>query len=323
MFNAFTRKVSVSLALLVAPLLASGSEAAEKVSLGLNWLPQAEHCGFYQAQAKGLYAAKGLDVEIVPGGPEVNMSLLLANGRVDLALTSMLGQLKMTAQGIPVISVAAYFQKDPQTLVAHPDPAVKDIADLKGRPMLIGSYAREEFWQWLKAKYGFADEQLRPYTYNAGPFLADPAAVQQGYVTNDGFVLGGPLGAEPKIFLLADNGYLNYQNAIQATTATVEAKAGAIKDFLAASSEGWKQCVAGDYAAAEDAVLKASPDQSKALFEYSMKELIARKIVTGEAGLPIGAMTEPRWKEFSASMAAVGVLPKSLDYTKAFTLKFQ
>lgn len=296
--------------------------AAEKLSFGLNWLPQAEHCGFYQASAKGLYSAKGLDVTIVPGGPDVNMSLLLATGRVDLALGAMLAQLKMTAEKIPAVTVAAYFQKDPQTLVAHPDPKVADISDLKGRPMLIGSYSREEFWQWLKGKYGFTDEQLRPYTYNAAPFLADKLAVQQGYATNDGFVLSAPLGAEPKIFLLADYGYLNYQNAIQALIKMVNEKPEVVKGFLEASSEGWKQCVAGDYAAAKKAVLEANKDQSPELFEYSMKEMVARKIVAGEEGLPLGAMTEDRWSKFISTMIDAGVLSKDVDYSSARTMKF-
>lgn len=300
----------------------SPGKATEKLSFGLSWLPQAEHCGFYQAQAKGLYTAKGLDVELVPGGPDVNMSLLLASGHPELVMSSMLGQLKMTAENIPAVTVAAYFQKDPQTLVAHPDPNLKDISDLKGRPMLIGTYSREEFWQWLKSKYGFTDDQLRPYTYNAAPFLADKMAVQQGYVTNDGFVLGAPLGAEPKIFLLADFGYLNYQTTVQALKKTVEQKPQIIKAFLEASAEGWKQCLAGDYAAAEAGVIKANPDQSKDLFEYSMKELVKRKIVVGEDGLPLGAMTDERWKKFTETMTAAGVLPNTLDYKKAFTLQF-
>lgn len=298
------------------------SAAAEKLSFGLNWLPQAEHCGFFQASAKGLYAEKGLDVTIVPGGPEVNMSLLLATGRVDLALGSMLAQLKMTTEKIPTVTVAAFFQKDPQTLVAHPDPALKDISDLKGRPMLIGSYAREEFWQWLKAKYGFTDEQLRPYTYNAGPFLADKLAVQQGYATNDGFVLSAPLKAEPKVFLLADSGYLNYQNAIQALTKMVDTKPDVVKAFLDASSEGWKQCLAGDYAAAKAAVLEANKDQSPELFEYSIKEIVDRKIAAGEDGLPLGAMTEDRWNNFITAMVDAGVLSKDVDFSSARTMKF-
>lgn len=316
------RRGRLAAAWLLTLAYASPGNAADKLSFGLNWLPQAEHCGFYQASAKGLYAAKGLDIEIVPGGPDVNMSLLLATGRIDIALSSMLGQLKMTAQKIPAVTVAAYFQKDPQTLVAHPDPSVKEIADLKGRPMLIGTYLREEFWQWLKGKYGFTDEQLRPYTYNAAPFLADKMAVQQGYATNDGFVLTAPLGADPKIFLLADNGYLNYQNTIQVLKTMLDTKPNVIKAFLEASSDGWKQCLAGDYAAAEEAVLKASKDQSKELFEYSMKEIVNRKIVSGEDGLPLGAMTSERWKKFGDSMIAVNVLPKDVDYTTAHSLQF-
>lgn len=322
MAHALIRKAKYAAVLMSALLVFSPSEAAEKLSFGLNWLPQAEHCGFYQAKAKGLYAAKGLDVDVVAGGPDVNMSLLLATGRLDLVLSSMLAQLKMTAQDIPAVTVAAYFQKDPQTIVAHPDPKLKDIADLKGRPMLIGTYSREEFWQWLKGKYGFTDDQLRPYTYNAAPFLADKTAVQQGYVTNDGFVLSAPLGADPAIFLLADHGYLNYQNTIQALKKTIETKAETIKKFLEASTEGWKQCLAGDYAAAKEAVLKANKDQSKELFEYSMKEIVNRKIAIGEEGLPLGAMTEERWSKFTEAMVSAGVLPKAVDYSKGHTLQF-
>jgi len=292
------------------------------LSFGLNWLPQAEHCGFYQAAAKGLYAKKGIDVTIVPGGPDVNISLLLATGRIDLALGSMLGQLKMTAQKIPAVTVGAYFQKDPQTLVAHPDPHLKDISDLKGRPIMIAAYLREEFWQWLKAKYGFTDEQLRPYTYNAAPFLADKLAVQQGYATNDGFVLSAPLGAEPTIFMLADYGYLNYQNTVQALQKLVDERPDAVKAFIEASSEGWKQCLAGDYAAAAEAVLAANKDQTKELFDYSMKEIVKRKIVAGERGLPLGAMTDDRWNTFTKAMVDVGVLPKDIDYSSAHTMKF-
>lgn len=317
-----TRAARFAVPLLIGLASASTGEAAEKLSYGLSWLPQAEHCGFYQAKANGLYAAKGLDVDLIPGGPETNMSLLLATGRIDMAMSSTLGQLKMTAEKIPAVTVAAYFQKDPQTLVAHPDPKVKDLSDLKGRPMLIGTYSRQEFWQWVKAKYGFSDEQLRPYTYSAAPFLADKTAVQQGYVTNDGFMLSKPLGAEPKIFLLADYGYLNYQTTVQTLAKTVDEKPQIIKAFLEASSEGWKQCLAGDYAAAEAAVMKANPDQSKELFEYSINEMVKRKIVTGEEGLPLGAMTDARWKSFTETMAAAGVLPKDIDYKSAYTLKF-
>lgn len=322
MTRSIFQKRRLAVGWLLSALFTVPASAAEKISFGLHWLPEAEHCGFYQASAKGLYAAKGLEVELVPGGPDVNMSLQLATGRVDIILGSALAQLKMTAQKVPAITVAAYFQKDPQTIVAHPDPKVKDIADLKDRPMLIGTYSREEFWQWLKAKYGFKDEQLRPYVYNPAPFLADKTAVQQGYVTNDGFILTEPLGAEPKIFLLADNGYLNYQNTVQVLTTTLEKKPEVVKAFLEASTEGWKQCVAGDYAAAEEAVLAASKDQTKALFEYSMKEIIARKIATGEDGLPLGKMTDDRWKIFTDAMVGVGVLPKDVDYTTAYTLKY-
>ena len=300
----------------------SSAQALEKISYGLSWLPQAEHCGFYEAKAKGLYQAKGLDVDIVPGGPDVNMSLQLVTGHLDMVMGSMLGQFKMTAQDMPAVTVAAYFQKDPQTLVAHPDPNLKSLDDLKGHPMLIGTYSREEFWQWLKAKYGYKDEWLRPYTYNAAPFLADKQAVQQGYVTNDGYMLGKPLGADPKIFLLADYGYSNYQTTVQVMPKMVKEKPEVIQKFLDASAEGWKMCLAGDYEGAWDLVKAANPDQEKPLFEYSIKEMIDRKIVAGEKGLPLGAMTDERWHDFADTMIKASVLPEDLKVDTAYTLQF-
>ena len=159
--------------------------AAEKIRFGLNWLPEAEHCGFFQAKAAGLYDKAGLDVELKPGGPDVNTPLLIGVGQLDLAIGTGFTTLNMVEEGIPGVTVAAFFQKDPQTLVAHPDQGIATLADVKGRPVMISSEARQEFWQFLKLKFGFEDSQLRPYTYSAAPFLADPKAIQQGYITGE------------------------------------------------------------------------------------------------------------------------------------------
>ena len=317
------KHLAASIAIGLAGLVCAASvHAAESVSYGLNWLPQAEHCGFYQAMADGTYAAKGINVEIVPGGPSVNMQMLMANGRVDLAMGTMLNALKSRQQGVPAVTVATFFLKDPQSLVAHPDPNVKDIADLKGRPMMIGNTAREGYWLWLKAKYGFTDDQLRPYTFNAGPFLADPKAVQQGYVTNDAYVLGGPLGKDPLIFVMSDYGWLNAQTTVIGMESTIAAKPAAIKAFVDGSIEGWKKCLAGNYAEGKAAVLKANPDHKSDLFDVVIQKLVEHKILTGADNKPIGSMSDAQWAAFYNSMADSGVMPRGFDYKSAYTLKF-
>lgn len=315
------RSLAAALAL---TLLAPTARAAEKIRFGLSWLPEAEHCGFFQAKAVGLYDKAGLDVEIVPGGPATNNPLLLAAGKLDLAMGSSFTTLNMQNAGADGVTVAAFFQKDPQTLVAHADEGVSTLGDLKGRPIMIAKFSVQEFWQFLKQKYGFSDDQLRPYTYDPAPFLADPKAVQQGYVTEDAMLLGAHLPKPPVILLLADYGYDNYATTVYGMRPWIEAHADAVKKFLAATAEGYKQCDSGEAPEGMKLMLKMNPDHSEALYHFKLKEMRRRKMVTGGDAekLGIGAMTNARWKDFFDTMANAGVYPKTLDYTKAYTLKF-
>lgn len=319
------RASSALLATTLAVLFAAGpATAAEKIRFGSNWLPEAEHCGFYEAEAKGLYKAAGLDVEIIPGGPDRNIPILIAAGELDLGIGSSFTTLNMLKEGIPAKTVAAFFQKDPQTLVAHAGQGVSTLEDLKGRPIMIAKFSQFEFWQFLKQKYGFTDEQIRPYTYSAAPFLADPKAVQQGYITEDALLLGKALPEPPVSILLADYGYANYATTVFGTTAYLDAHKDAVKAFLKATAEGYALCDKGDYDGAMKGIIKANPDHSEELFHFKMKQSTERGLVSsGDAKTGgIGTMTDARWKDFFDTMAASGVYPADLDYKSAYTLEF-
>ncbi|MGE0255453.1 MAG: ABC transporter substrate-binding protein [Alphaproteobacteria bacterium] len=298
--------------------------ALDKVRYGLSWLPQGEHCGFFQARDTGLYEKAGLDVEIVPGGPGVNMGMMVAGGRVDFGMGSSFTTLNLIKQDVPAVTVAAMFQKNPQTLVAHPDQGIAKLEDLKGKPVMVANFSRNEFWQFLKARYGFDDAQLRPYTYNAGPFLADKTAVQQGYVTEDAFFLGKELGKPPVIFLLADHGYAAYATTIYTLAATVAAKPDLVQRFVDASILGWKACMDGDPTPAKKAIMAANPEHSAELFDFKLAQMKAYSLVTGAeaATSGIGAMSDARWKDFYETMVKAGVYTADIDYKKAYTLAF-
>jgi NitT/TauT family transport system substrate-binding protein len=317
-------KVSTLCAALGLLLSAASVHAAEKVRFGLSWVAEAEHCGFFQAKANGLYDKAGLDVEIVNGGPDRNLPLQIGAGDLQLAMGSSFTTLHMLNQNVPAVTVAAFFQKDPQTLVAHPDQGVKTLADLKGRPIMIAKFSQQEYWQFLKRKYGFNDSQLRPYTYSAAPFLADPRSVQQGYITEDAMLLGKAMPKPPVSLLLADHGYNNYQDTIFAMKSYVEARPQVVQAFIEASRVGWQQCLTGDYTPAMKGVLAMNPPHGEELYHFKMKQIRERGLVdSGDAKkLGIGAMTDTRWKEFFDVMAGAGVFPASLDYRAAYTLKF-
>lgn len=316
-------KVAI-LALAAGALLSGGAQAAEKVRFGLSWLAQAEHCGFFQAKAQGLYDKAGLDVEIVNGGPDRNLPLQVSANDLQLAMGSSFTTLRMLQNGMPAQTVAAFFQKDPQTLVAHPDQGVSTLADLKGRPIMVAKFSQQEFWQFLKRKHGFTDDQLRPYTYSAAPFLVDVKAVQQGYVTEDALLLGKALPKPPVSILLADFGYRNYATTVFGAKGYIDSKPQVVQAFVDASKAGWQQCLSGDYTPAMKAVIAMNPPHTEELFHYKMKQIKERGLVdSGDAkGLGLGAMTDARWKEFFDVMAGAGVFPANLDYRSAYTLKF-
>jgi len=316
------RRWSLPLSLIAA--IAAPAHGADKLRFGLNWYPQAEHCGWFQAQAAGLYKKAGLEVELIGGSPDRNVPLLVAAGELDLGMGSSFTTLNMAARGIPARTIAAFLQKDPQTLVAHADQGVKTLADLKGRPIMVAKFSQAEFWAFLKQKHGFSDSQLRPYAYSPAPFLADAKAVQQGYITEDAMLLGKALPKPPVSILLADYGYENYASTIFAMDRYIAANEKAVAAFVEATRAGWQQCIDGDYAPALNAVVAADPKHDVALFHFKMKQMKELAMVKHGDALQsgAGAMSDARWKRFFDTMSAAGIYPATLDYKAAYTLRF-
>lgn len=293
-----------------------------RIRFATDWRAQAEHGGFYQALANGLYEQRGLNVEIVQGGPAVNVPQLLAAGAVELGMGSnSFIPLTLAAENAPVTAVAAFFQKDPQVLIAHPDPALETIADLAGRPFLLADASRTAFWVWLKARYGFTDAQVRPYNYSLAPFLANPEAVQQGYLTSEPYSIRQEAGFEPRVFLLADEGYPSYATMVLAPDALIRDNRDAVAAFVEASAEGWTSYLADDPEPANRLIREANPEMSQDLLDYARQALIDNDIVAGE-GETVGQMTEDRWRDFFGVTSQAGVFPEDRDWRSAFTLDF-
>ena len=290
-----------------------------RIRFATDWRAQAEHGGFYQALASGEFARRGLDVEIIQGGPGVNVPQLLASGAVEAGMGSnSFIQMNLAQEHAPVKAVAAFFQKDPQVLLAHPDPALKSIADLKGRPFLLADASVTAFWVWLKAKYGFTDDQVRKYNYNLAPFLADPRAVQQGYLTSEPYTVEKEAGFKPKVFLLADEGYPSYAAMVLMPDRLITANPAAVKAFVEASAAGWTAYLNGDARAANALILKNNPEMTRDVLDQARAKLKSYGMVGDQPGV----MTDQRWADFFQVASAQGVYPKSLDYRRAYTLQF-
>ncbi|WP_374471371.1 ABC transporter substrate-binding protein [Phenylobacterium sp.] len=302
---------------------APGQPQRTLIRFATDWRAQAEQGGFYQALASGEYARRGLDVQIVQGGPGVNVPQLLASGAVELGMGSnSFIVMNLAQEGVPVKAVAAFMQKDPQVLIAHPDPAVNSLADLRGRPILLADASVTAFWVWLKAKYGFTDDQVRKYTFNAAPFLADKRAVQQGYVTSEPYTIEKEAGLKPKVFLLADEGYPGYATMVLAPDRLIAQNPDAVRAFVEASAKGWTDYLNGDPSAADALIRRDNPEMTQDLLDQAREKLKSYRIVAGDEGAPVGTMTDQRWKTFFDVASGQGVYPKTLDYRRAYTLEF-
>jgi NitT/TauT family transport system substrate-binding protein len=286
---------------------------------------RAAHGGFYQALASGAYAARNLNVQIIQGGPEVDVPQLLASGAVELGMAaSSFTPLDLVAEGAPVKAVAAYFQKDPQVLMAHPDGALEGVADLAGRPVLMAEDARETLWPWLRARYGFTDDQLQAPADGLDPFLADDAAVQAGDLTRDPHAVRQAGGFEPRVFLLADEDYPSYGCMVLAPNGFARDNEAALRAFIAASAEGWHDYLNGDPAEADALIMADHPEVTAAMLAQAREALRENQIVQGgdAAIMGIGAMTEDRWRDFFARASQAGLYPQALDWREAFTLEY-
>lgn len=296
----------------------------DKITFGTDWYAEAEYGGFYQALATGIYQKYGLDVTIRQGGPNVNNSQLLMSGLLDFAIGGATGAIKAIESSIPKITVASFFQKGLSVLIAHPNVGNDKIENLKGKPIYLSqNNVAQGFWLMLKQKYGFSEEQIRPYNFNVTPFLLDKNSAQQGLFSSEPFIIEKEGGFKPIVFLLADYDYNPYSITLETRLETVEKNPDLVQRFVTASIEGWESYFTNPQPA-NDLIKQENPEMTDDLIAYGIEKMQEYGIVTsGDAEtLGIGAMTDARWQEFFNSQVALGIFDSNTDYKQAYTLDF-
>ncbi|MEO0679686.1 MAG: ABC transporter substrate-binding protein [Pseudomonadota bacterium] len=313
---------SAAAAALAAPALA---QDLKKVSFGTNWVAQAEHGGYYQAVADGTYAACGLEVEILPGGPQVNNRAQMLAGKIDFHMGgNLLQAFNAVEQGIPLKVVAAHFQKEPQVLLTHPG-AADSFEDLKNLDeLLIGDGGFQSYYQWLISDYGFDAGKRVPYTYNPAPFLANPNSAQQGYITSEPYAIEQQGGFAPDIWVLADYGFSTYATTVETMQATIDESPEAVKCFVEGSAIGWANYLYGDNAAANALIQADNPDMSDGQLAFSLEKMKQYGIVDSGKSLVlgIGAMSDDTFEDFYGKMVKAGVIADGIDIAQSYTLEF-
>ena len=300
--------------------------ALDKVKFGTNWLADPEAGGFYQAVADGTYEKYGLDVTIIPGGPQQNGALMLLFGKIEFFMGGdMIGNFLSVEGKLPLIAVAADFQKSPQIFMSHPGVGLDKWEDLpNAKPVYVGAGAIQTFYAWLRVAYGFKDENIKPYNFNSAPFIVNKGSIQQGYVTAEPYEIEKQGHFKPNVFLLSDYGYDTYSTLIVTRSEIVDRKADLVHRFVDASAIGWYHYLYGDNSKANALIKRDNPDINDDQIAFSIAEMKRYGVVdSGDAlTLGIGAMTDAHWKDFFDKMAAAGVVDARDDYKKAYTLQF-
>jgi NitT/TauT family transport system substrate-binding protein len=301
------------------------AQTLDKVSFGTNWVAEAEHGGFFQALADGTYKSYGLDVTIEPGGPNTNNRMLLSAGKLDFFMSAnTLQSFDAVTNNVPLVSVAAMFQKDPQVFLTHPEVNVTKIEDLKPLTLLVSKEGITSYFQWLKSEYGFSESKVKPYTFNPQPFIVNKQSAMQGYVTSEPFAVEKAAGFKPGILLLADYGFNSYSTLIETRRELIDKKPDLVQRFVDASIIGWYNYLYGDNAAANAMIKKLNPEMTDELLAYSISKMKEYGIVDSGDSLKngIGAMTDERMASFFDKMVRAGVVRRDIDYRQGYTLRF-
>jgi NitT/TauT family transport system substrate-binding protein len=319
------RALTAGLVALMAALMPARAETLDKVSFGTNWVAEAEHGGFFQAVTDGTYQKYGLDVTIVPGGPNTNNRMLLTAGKLDFFLSAnTLQSFDAVTNKVPLVTVAAIFQKDPLVLLTHPEIKIGKLEDLKPLTLLVSKEGLASYFQWLKSEYGFSESKVKPYTFNPQPFIVNKQSAMQGYVTSEPYAVQKSAGFKPNVILMADYGWSAYSTLIETRNETVDKKPDLVQRFVDASIIGWYNYLYGDNKPANEMIKKLNPDMTDELLAYSLGKMKEYGIVDSGDTLKdgIGAMSDARVASFFDKMVRAGVVKGDIDYRQAYTLRF-
>nr|WP_280516300.1 ABC transporter substrate-binding protein [Martelella limonii] len=292
----------------------------------MGWRAQAEQGGFWNASINGYYAECGIDMEVRQGGAGIDVTRLLVSNAVDAALTSQNdGVMRMIQAGFPARAVFASFQNTPTTIDVHEDSGIDSFEDLVGHPIFLSSGNRNTYWPYLKLKYGYTDDQLRSFTGQFAPFLANPESATQDFVTNGPYVMKQEApDVKIKHMFLRDTGYAPYSGLLTVSQDLIDEKPEVVKCLVDASRKGWLDYLE-DPTKTFDYIEEIAPENSRGLLQYAYDTMKQYGFLENEdtEAYGYGAMTNARWKAQYDLLVEIGTFEPGFDYTQAYSLDYQ
>ena len=289
--------------------------AKDKVTLLMDWFPQGNQSGFWQAQLDNQYH-DDLEITVKPGGPKVRTTTAVASGQVEFGLNGSDSVMMANSKGAKLRAIFVSLGHVPYNLVYHPNTGVKTIQDLNGRRFAV--VMGITYWKWVKHKYGLDKVQEFPLTGDLGLFAKTPNMFQQGY----SIFLPARMDAKgiPNAqFKVADLGYRPYsvlftsEKLIKENPALVQA----VVDRLSMSFH--KSLV--DPKPTRDLILSKSKKTTIAIHNNALR-LMKRDFLPKDWS-KIGCQDPNRWVELANQMKEVDVLPDDFDPHQSYDTSFK
>ncbi|HRE81631.1 MAG TPA: ABC transporter substrate-binding protein [Opitutaceae bacterium] len=280
-----------------------------KVTVQLDWVPEPEHGGFFQAQAKGFFKEAGVEVELLPGGPNAFVMQKVATGKADVAQADSTNVLMAISEGLPLIHIGAVFQNDPSVLMLHAENPVQRFEDLNGKTIM----ARPEwaFLPYLRKKYQI-DFNIIPQNFSVANFVTNKDFIQQGFYIAEPFHILRGGGKQPKFLYAWDAGFDAY-TVLMANKAWSEKNPNQVRAFMAAYIRGWEDYLTNDPTPAHTLMKQVNPNNTDDFMNYSRKMIIDEKLVTGRQGggnSQIGRVSKERFQVQINQLEELKILPK-------------
>ncbi|HWA08945.1 MAG TPA: ABC transporter substrate-binding protein [Opitutaceae bacterium] len=298
------------LSLGLVSFLAAAEKPPFKLTVQLDWVAEPEHGGLYQAQARGFFRAEGLDVTLIPGGPNAFVMPSVATGKADIGQADSTNTLLQQAEGLPVVQFAAVFQDDPSGLLVNADSSVRTFEDLKGKTII----ARPEwaFLKFLQKKYALTFN-IVPQNFSVAAFMGNKEAIQQGYFIAEPFHIVQAGGKMPRFLSTWDAGFRSY--AVLVTNRKfIREHPEELRAFVRAYIRGWRDYIAGDPAPAHEALKKANSSNTDEFMAFSRRMIIDEKLVIGRdpngSLAQVGRLDPGRFATQIAQLEELGILAK-------------